>query len=166
MLHHSISSSKRRNKRWLHFQGVSLPEGAADKGGYFWAGGITQTIVKLEPDHFITTNKVSYPEQVPFKAATDAEERTCPGFTLKDSEVYMNHVLEKDNSRTCLLGVKYNDSHTGRTYMQTHAGWVKASGKGWIVYLQPGHSIRDLENPTFARILLNAVLWKPTAHEP
>jgi len=161
VLHHSISSGKRKNKQWFSFLGITLPEADVNAGGYKWIEGITQQIVNLAPEHFITTHNISYPEQVPFKAAGETNEQTHPGFTLKQSEVYLNHVLTKDKSRTVLLGLKYSDRDSGKTYMQSHAGWVKASGKGWIVYLQPGHDLHDLTHPTFERILLNAVVWKP-----
>jgi len=161
VLHHSISSGKRKNKEWFKFLGVTLPEADVDAGGYKWIEGITQQIVNLAPDHFITTHKVSYPEQIAFKAPRDAKEKTLPGVTLEHSEVYINHVLAEDTTRTRLLGFKYTDKDSGKTYMQTHTGWFKSAGKGWVIYLQPGHSLHDLTNPTYERILLNAVIWKP-----
>lgn len=161
VLHHSISSGKRKNKEWFGFLGVTLPEADVNAGGYKWIEDITQLIVNLAPEHFITTHKVSYPEQVTFKAVGETNEQVIPGFTLKESEVYLNHVLTEDQTRTRLLGLKYTDEDSGKTYMQSHAGWVKRSGKGWIVYLQPGHDLHDLTNPAFGRILLNAVVWKP-----
>ena len=161
VLHHSISSGKRKNKDWFTFLGVTLPEADVDAGGYKWIEGVTQQIANLAPDHFITTHKVVYPAQVAFKAASDTQERTLPGVTLNESEVYINHVLADDKARTRLLGFKYTDKNSGKTYMQTQSGWVKPSGKGWIVYLQPGHSLHDLKDPTYERILLNAVIWKP-----
>jgi hypothetical protein len=161
VLHHSISSGKRKNRDWFKFLGVTLPEADVDAGGYKWIEGVTQQIVNLSPDHFITTHKVVYPEQVAFKAAGDPRERTLPGATLKESEVYINHILDDDKARTRLLGFKYTDRNSGKTYMQEQSGWIKPSGKGWVIYLQPGHSIHDLKDPTFERILLNAVTWKP-----
>jgi len=161
VLHHSISSGKRKNKLWFNSLGVALPEGDVNAGGYKWIEGITQQIVNLAPDHFITTQKVNYPEKVAFKSPADSKEKVLPGFTLKESEVYLNHVLAKDKTRTHLLGLKYTDKDSGKTYMQAHAGWIKTSGKGWIVYLQPGHDLHDLTNPVFERIVVNAVVWKP-----
>ena len=160
VLHHSISSGKRKNKDWFKFLGVTLPEADVDAGGYKWIEGVTQQIVNLAPDHFITTHKVVYPEQVAFKSASDTKERTLPGVTLNESEVYINHILAEDKTRARLLGFKYTDRNSGKTYMQTQSGWVKPSGKGWIVYLQPGHSLHDLKNPVYERIVLNAVIWK------
>jgi len=159
-LHHSISSGKRKNKDWFRFLGVSLPEGDFSQGGYKWTEGVTLDIVNLAPDHFITTHKVSYPERIAFKTSASAgEEKAMPGFTLRDSEVYLNHVLAE--ARTLLLGLRYTDAKSGQVYMQSHAGWVKPSGKGWIIYLLPGHSVRDFENLAYGRIVLNAVIWKP-----
>lgn len=159
VLHHSISSMKRRNAEWFKFLGVSLPEGSLDQGGYKYTEGISMDIVNLAPDQFITTNKVAYPERIAFRAVDSSQEKMLPAVTLEDSEVYLNHVLI--GPRTVLLGVKFTDAQSGNVYMQSHAGWVKPSGKGWIIYLMPGHSVRDLENPTYQRILLNAVIWKP-----
>jgi len=159
VLHHSISSGKRKNKEWFRFLGVTLPEGDVGKGGYKWTEGITQQIVNLNSSHYITAYGVQYPEQVAFKRAPDAKEEVLPGLTLTDSEVYVNHQLE--GPRTTLLGFKYTDAKSGQTWMQPHAGWCKPSGKGWIIYLQPGHGVADLSNPPFERILLNAVVWKP-----
>ncbi len=160
VLHHSISSGKRKNRQWFSFLGVTLPEGDVSRGGYQWTEGVTLQIVNLAPDQFITTNRVSYPERVAFQSpAVGPETKTLPGFTLTDSEVYLNHVL--DGPHTLLLGLKYTDGKTGRLFMQTHAGWFRPDGKGWIVYLMPGHSARDFENPAYRRIVVNAVLWKP-----
>ena len=33
--------------------------------------------------------------------------------------------------------------------------------KGWIIYLMPGHTQKDFENPTYSRIVLNAIIYKP-----
>jgi hypothetical protein len=159
VLHHSISSGKRKNKEWFKFLGVALPEGDVTTGGYKWIEGITQQIVKLAPDHFITAHRVNYSERVPFKLAGDAQEESLPGFTLTDSEVYINHVLA--GPHTPLLGFKYADAKSGQTYMQARAGWCKPSGKGWIVYLAPGHGLEDLKHPAFQRIVLNALIWQP-----
>jgi hypothetical protein len=159
VLHHTISSAKRKNKEWFPFLGVTLPEGDVSQGGYQWTEGVTLDIVNLAPNHFITTNKVSYPAQIAFQTAASAGEEVLPGFTLADSEVYLNHVLS--GARTLLLGLKYTDARTGKLYMQSHAGWVMPSGRGWTIYLMPGHSTREFENPAFARIVANAVVWKP-----
>jgi len=43
--------------------------------------------------------------------------------------------------------------------MQDRAGWVKSAGKGWVVYLQPGHCEADFQHPIYRQIVLNALTW-------
>jgi hypothetical protein len=159
-LHHSISSGKRKNAQWFKFLGVALPEGDVSQGGYKWIEPVTLDLVRLAPGHFITTNQVNYPDRVDWpEASAEPGNRSLPGFTLHESEVYLNHVLTEP--RTQLLGFKFTDAKSGQVWRQDHAGWVKPAGRGWIVYLLPGHSLKDFEHPTYARIVLNAVTWKP-----
>ncbi|MGH9629157.1 MAG: ThuA domain-containing protein [Bryobacteraceae bacterium] len=47
----------------------------------------------------------------------------------------------------------------GMTIMQDRAGWVMQAGKGHVFYFQPGHFARDLENPAYSQILMNAIEW-------
>ena len=159
-LHHSISSGKRKNKEWFDFLGVSLPPGGVERGGYKWIEPAALEIVRLEPGHFITTNQVQYPDRVSWTGPGPQDgARLLPGFRLEDSEVYLNHVLT--GARTLLLGFRYVEPASGKVYRQSHAGWVRPAGKGWIVYLMPGHSPRDFEQPAYARIVANALVWRP-----
>jgi hypothetical protein len=160
VLHHSISSGKRRNPHWFSFLGVALPEGDVTQGGYKWIEGVKLELVNLNPRHFIMTNHVTYPERIIY-LSTNAPAATgsLSGFVLDDSEVYLNHVHE--GPRTLLMGLKYVDAKTAKTYMQDRAGWIKPAGKGQIIYLMPGHHKEDFQNPTYARIVLNAVIYKP-----
>jgi hypothetical protein len=158
LLHHSISSGKRKNAHWFSFLGVSLPEGDVNHGGYKWIEGVSLDLVNLNPNHFIMTNKVTYPERVGFMSTNPPIRSSVAGLKLNDSEVYLNHVL--DPSRTLLMGLKFNDD-SGAAFMQTHAGWIKNAGKGTVIYLMPGHTKRDFENPTYGRIVLNAFIYKP-----
>jgi type 1 glutamine amidotransferase len=59
------------------------------------------------------------------------------------------------------MGLKYIDEKSGTTFMQSHAGWIKTAGKGTVIYLMPGHTRHDFENPTYGRIVLNAFVYKP-----
>lgn len=160
LLHHSISSGKRKNAHWFSFLGVALPEGEVAHGGYKWIEGVSLDLVNLNPNHFIMTNKVHYPEQVRYTNANPSFPRgDLPGFKLNESEVYLNHVL--DPSRTILMGLKFADEKNGTVYMQSHAGWIKSAGKGTVIYLMPGHTRHDFEIPAYSRIVLNAVIFKP-----
>jgi len=156
VLHHSISSGKRKNAHWFPFLGVALPEGDVTNGGYKWIEGVSWRLVNLNPNHFIMTNKVKYPER--FACGTNASPE-LPGFTLENSEVYLNHVHTEP--RTLLMGLCYTDSKSGATYSQERAGWIKPAGKGWVIYLMPGHRWSDFENVAYGRIVLNAVIFKP-----
>jgi Trehalose utilisation len=160
LLHHSISSGKRKNAHWFSFLGVSLPDGDVSHGGYKWIEGVSLDLVNLNPNHFIMTNKVTYPEHVAYLGPNPSVPHgSLPGFKLNESEVYLNHVL--DGNRTFLMGVKFTDEKSGAAYMQAHAGWIKPAGKGTVIYLMPGHTKHDFENPAYSRIVLNAVTYKP-----
>lgn len=158
-LHHSISSGKRKNLHWFKFLGVSLTEGDVNQGGYKWIEPVTLDFVGLAPDHFIMTNRVVWPKQITFKPEGASVESALPSFTLPGSEVYLNHTLTE--SRTILMGFKYTEARTGKTWMQNRAGWLRPAGRGWIIYFQAGHSAADFKEPAYARILVNAVVWKP-----
>lgn len=159
-LHHSISSGKRTNHLWFPFLGVRLPQGSLSQGGYTWVEPVAVEFVCVAPDHFIMTNQVVYPRQIPYRRGDGAEPETpLPGFRLTDSEVYLNHTFTAP--RTVLMGLKYTDAQTGQVYMQDRAGWLRGAGKGWIIYFQPGHSAADFEEPAYAQILANAVLFRP-----
>ncbi len=159
VLHHSISSGKRANKNWFRFLGVELPPGDVAAGGYKWTEDVTLDIVNLAPGHFITTNQVPSDLEIAYAAGGLGTPANRPGFRLEHSEVYLNHALT--GPHTLLLGLKYTDAQTGRTWMQSHAGWLRPAGKGWIFYFLPGHSVRDFQHPAYRRILLNAFQYKP-----
>ena len=159
LLHHSISSGKRSNRHWFSFLGVTLPEGGLDQGGYKWIEPAAFDLVNLAPGHFIMTNRVTYPLNVPYTSTNAPGAGSRPAFRLEHSEVYLNHVLA--GPRTVLMGLKYRDEKTGVVYMQDHAGWTKPAGKGRIVYLMPGHRKEDFEDPAYSRIVLNAVIYRP-----
>ncbi len=160
VLHHSISSGKRKNRRWFSFLGVALPEGELNHGGYKWIEGVDFDLVNLATNHFIMTNKLSYPKCISFASASATNSpRTLPVFTLHDTEVYLNHVHTEPHE--LLMGLKYTDAKTGITYAQDRAGWAKRAGKGWIIYFAPGHTQHDFEDPNYGQLVVNAVIWRP-----
>ena len=77
LLHHSISSGKRKNQRWLPWLGVELPDKPYEQGGYKW----------IDPADFEMFN-------------TRGER-----MEFHHSEVYMNHVLS--GPRTLLWSIRY-----------------------------------------------------------
>jgi len=156
VLHHSIASRKRENKYWLPFLKIDLPKGAFEEGGYKWIDPVTLEIVNLAPKEYITSHKVNYESRIRY-ASSDlgGGDRDYPGFKLENTEVYLNHLLT--GPRKILLGLKYSDPKTGKTYMQDTAGWYLKGGMGWAVYLLAGHSAREFEHPAYGQIVVNAI---------
>lgn len=158
LLHHSISQGKGKNKYWFPFLGMRLTPGDPEKGLYKWINPATYTVVNLAPDNYITSHNVKYPARVRYKSSDlGTPEREYPAFTLENSEVFLNHAFTDGKEKTILLGFKWQDPKTGKVWMQDRAGWYKAAGKGWVIYLQPGHAVSDIENSTYSQIVLNAV---------
>jgi hypothetical protein len=149
LLHHSISSGKRKNQYWTPFVGVVLPWGEFADGGYRWIDPVTLEIANLAPGDYITSHKIQYDAKVAWKKGE------CPGFTLANTEVYLNHNFTAP--RKILLGLKYADAQSGKTYLQDTAGWVKRAGKGWLVYFMAGHSVAEFQHPIYSQMVLNAV---------
>lgn len=167
-LHHSISSGKAKNKYYFDFLGVRLPGGeiskdAAPPGGHYaWRHDQDFAVVNLNPRHYITSHDVAWPEKITYRRSSGpGAEREHPGITLKNAEPYMNVEFSDGKEKTVLLGFKYLDDRNGALFMQDTEGWVKPSGKGWIVYLQPGHTVAEFQVPTIAQMVLNAITWRP-----
>lgn len=169
-LHHMISSGKSKNRYYfdflgVHMDGIDLARQPAEPGGHYaWREGIRQTVVNVNPKHYITSNGIRWPEKTDF-AATGSQlgGKECPALTIEDSEVYMNVKFSDGADKTILLGFKYLDDRNQVLHQQLTSGWIKPSGKGWIVYLQMGHSAHEYEIGAVAQIALNAVTWKPKA---
>ncbi|WP_159475065.1 ThuA domain-containing protein [Dyadobacter sp. 3J3] len=157
LLHHSISSMKRKNAEWFPFLGVELPKGDISDGGYSYVGDISMEVVNLFPRHFITTHKISYPEKISYRRESENEEKQLKGYPLFHTEGFVNHKLS--GHKTILMGFKFTDKK-GKTWMQDRAAWCMKAEKGWIFYLQPGHAMTDFENTINARIVMNAVIYK------
>jgi hypothetical protein len=175
-LHHMISSGKSKNKYYFDFLGVRMTEiekarEAAEPGGHYaWREPVDITVVNLNPSHYITSHDVTWPDKTKFSVDPAAvgtakgTEREYPSFTQR-GEAYMN-VFFTDTDKTVLLGLKYLDDRNNAQYMQQAEGWLKPAGKGWIVYLQPGHFKEEFERPAVAQMILNAITWhtgSPTA---
>jgi len=122
---------------------------------------ITQHIVNINPDHYITSHNVTYPEKIEY---TSPERETIkgeyPAFALNDSEVYINQQDTDPEGRVMLLGFYFEDKKENRTVMQDRAGWLRKKGDGWLIYFQPGHSPAEFEEPVYLQILLNALTWE------
>lgn len=160
LLHHSISSGKRKNKDWFAFLGLDLPKAGESAPAYSYIHEISMDMVNLAPRHFITTHKVTYPKKIEYQRENATKPKQLPGFTLANTEVYLNHQLL--TPRTTLLGFKMTDK-SGKEWVQDRSAWCMPVEKGWVFYSQPGHTTQDFEDPTYVRILTNAVIYKPEA---
>jgi len=162
VLHHSISSGKRKNKYWFDFLGIKLPEGSWEKGGYKWIEPVSQKVVNINPSHYITSHEVKYDGRISFESEK-VKRGLYSYFTLKkNSEVYLNHTFTDGKEKTLLLGFVYDGERIGgKKVMQNTSGWLKKVGKGWLIYLQPGHLVDDIQSKAYRQIIVNAIRWKP-----
>jgi type 1 glutamine amidotransferase len=139
LLHHSISSGKRKNKDWLPFLGVVLPERPLDLGGYKY----------FDPADFQLVNV----------APSDPVMKGAPNtIDIWESEVYINQELTPN--RMTLLSIRYTEPKSGLTYEQPTGGWYLRTGKGDVFYFMAGHKASDFEQPAYAQIIANAVLYR------
>ena len=157
VLHHSISSGKRKNKDWFSFLGLELPKADEVAPAYKYIDDMNMDLVNLAPKHFITTHKVSYPGKVNYQREGTSKYKQLSGFNFPKTEVYLNHHLL--TPRTILLGFRFIDPE-GKEWMQDRSAWCMKVGKGWLFYSQAGHYAQDFADPTYARILANAVIYK------
>ncbi len=157
VLHHSISSGKRKNKDWFSFLGLELPKADEAAPAYKYIDDMNMNIVNLAPKHFITTHKVDYAKKIKYQPEGASKAKNLPGFNFPKTEVYLNHHLL--TPRTILLGFKFTDP-SGSEWMQDRSAWCMKAGKGWVFYSQAGHYAEDFADPTYARILANAVIYK------
>jgi len=96
LLHHSISSGKRKNQDWLPWLGIELPDKPYEQGGYKWIEG------------------------------TDFEFFNKRGETIefRDSEVYLNHVFKTPRTLIWSLRYKGMEQPTGAWYKKSGKGEV------------------------------------------
>lgn len=179
-LHHMISSGKAENRYYFDFLGVRLDEPKASPNpvspgaGYGWytggkgetgkgEPGIRQTIVNLNPGHFIVSHDVQWSGTSRYQSSDNLTvAKEFPSLELPKSEAYMNVKFTDGREKTVLLGYIFTDPRTGTHFEQDRSGWTKKSGAGRIVYLQPGHFPDEYANPNIAQMVLNAVLWDGT----
>ncbi|MGA0560653.1 ThuA domain-containing protein [Larkinella sp. VNQ87] len=157
VLHHSISSAKRKNAEWFPFLGVTLPQKDVNEGGYKYVGDISMEVVNLAPRHFITTHQIRYDTTLSYQREEQTAMTAYPGIVLHKTEGFLNHQLS--SPKTVLMGYKFRDA-TGKLWMQDRATWYMPTEKGWVFYSQPGHAVSDFENPHYARVILNMVTCK------
>lgn len=171
-LHHSISSGKARNEFYFDFLGIQLDHPEFSRHpvkpgeGYGWyhdgENGITLILVNLNQHHYITNHNIEWGPTVGYVSSDGpAAEGQFPSISLPKTEVYMNHKFTDGREKTVLCGLKYYDPRNGELFMQDRAVWLKPYGQGQIIYILPGETPADYENPRIAQMILNAIVWAP-----
>ncbi len=166
LLHHSISSGKAENPHYFNFLGIRLdapeksPHPVLPGEGYGWVDPVTLTLVNLNPRHFITSNKIDWPDTVVYTSSdAPATEEYFPALKLEHSEAYLNHKFTDGRTKTVLCGIKFFDERNGELFMQDRGAWYKDHGDGRVFYFMAGHAENDFENKNYAQMILNALLW-------
>ena len=167
VLHHALASAKMANPGWLDFLGVKLyPRNHADHP-WLVSGDVTHTMVRLIPDHFITTRKMKYDRRVEYQSPTRPSVKgTFDAFDLPETEIFHNQRLVDRPDRVCLFGYKQADE-VARTLpdnipaMEDTSLWYMPTGRGWTFYLQAGHTTRDFMQPNFQQLIRNCLDWQP-----
>lgn len=158
VLHHGMASGKMRSRRWMPFLGVRIVT-APDPNQWAVLRGDFH-LVNLNPGHYVTAHQVRYPETVAYTPSdAPSAEQNLPSIRIPDTEIFLNQIFTDGRAKTVLFGFKAEVG--GRIHMQDRAGWLMPAGRGHVFYFQPGHQARDFDHPVYARILLNAVEWKP-----
>ncbi len=171
-LHHMVSSGKAENKYYFDFMGLRLeepkssPQPKVPGAGYGWytggkgEPGIQQTLVNLNPTHFIVSHDVTWSATAHYQSSDTLDiARDYPAIALPKAEAYVNVKWTDGREKTVLFGFSYTDPRNQAHFEQDRAGWTKPAGAGRIVYLQPGHFAEEYENPNIAQMVLNAIVW-------
>ena len=161
VLHHGIASGKVENPEWLRFTGIYIAPN--DDLNHPWrvVRG-THTLVNLQPNHYIASHNVKYDRMIDYQSSDSPSlPHKYPALDLHDTEVFLNQHFTDGREKTVLFGFRCRDEETRKEIMQDRSGWYKPVWKGWLFYLQPGHSESDFRNRNYAQILLNCLGWKP-----
>jgi len=165
VVHHALASAKMQNPRWLAFLDIKIVPKTAPDAPWFVSADIAFTVVNLAPKHYITSNGVEYDKTAAYRSTNRKElNGEFPAFVLEQSELFHNQQNMDADAKIPLLAYQMDATQAGElpsnvpAFDET-AGWLKKTGKGWTVYLQPGHAPTDFQHPAFGRILLNALDW-------
>ncbi|MCZ6634568.1 MAG: hypothetical protein O7G87_14280 [bacterium] len=162
VLHHGIASGKLKSPEWLDFVGIHIEPKDAPVNPWTLMVDLTHTLVNLNPDHYITSHNITYPETCDY-TSSDAPSYpvTRPAVTFHGTEFFKNQHFADGRDKTVLFGTRAEVPDTGEVIMQDRGGWLKPKGNGWLFYFQPGHLPADFENPIYRQIIHNCLTWTP-----
>jgi len=119
VLHHGIASARVNNPEWLKMAGIWLNPRNHPTAPWRVIGNTTHTIVNLQPDHYITSHRVQWPQTIEY-TPSDAPSvaQKLPAIALADTEVFLNQHFTDGRAKTVLLGFHCVDPATGEVFMQ------------------------------------------------
>ena len=162
VLHHGLASAKMRNPAWMRLAGMYIAPRNDPNHPWRVIDETTHTLVNLRPGHYITSHKVKYDREVEY-VSSDAPSRPAklPALDFKNTEVFLNQHFTDGRAKTVLFGFRCEREGGGKAIMQDRGGWYKRAGRGWLFYLQPGHTASDFRNPNYRQIIRNCLTWRP-----
>lgn len=169
-VHHMVSSGKLKNRYYFGFLGLHMDnierarEPSEPGTHYMWREPVDKIVVNLAPDHYITSHDIEWPDTVTVRPSDvpGARAQEYPSITMPRTEVYSNVKRTDGNEKTLLLGYIYTDDRNDVTHAQATDGWIKATGDGHVVYIQPGHFVEEFKDPgnMLNQLILNAINWQ------
>jgi len=93
-----------------------------------------------------------HPDQCPVKVSFSNDHlltKGCSDFTLVDEHYFMD--MNDDNIDVFVTTESEHGSQPG--------GWIKKQGKGRVCVITPGHNLEVWLEPSFQRLLKNAIGW-------
>ncbi len=161
VMHHGISSQKRKVPEWLDLLGIFLPEKEQEPENFYtWIHDRDYFLVNLNPNHYITSNKVTWPTTVDYRSSDSPSRKVnYPAWEIKNSEVFLNHHFQDGREKVILCGFMFQDPQNGEIFMQDRGGWYKRSGRGWVFYFQPGHTPIEFQERNYCQMILNCMTW-------
>lgn len=86
--------------------------------------------------------------------------RCFPAKILKNVAACFTHTFTDGRVKQVIFGLKYQDPHTEQLFMQDRVLWLKQDGQREVLYLIPGESASDSQNPFIQQSILNALYWQ------
>jgi hypothetical protein len=162
VIHHGISSGKKKTKGWYDFLGVNLDQNKAIANTYYWLHDVDFSFVNLQPRHYVTSHNVEYEKKIAYTPSDQpSEAKEYPSIRFIQSEVFVNHQFTDGREKTVLFGFQFTHPDTGEVIAQDRSGWYKKKGDGWVFYMHPGHRVEDFQHDSYCQILMNCFTWKP-----
>ena len=150
ILHHGIASAKVRSRRWLPFAGIAiLPRDHPSHPWRVLRGNVE--VVNLHPGHYVTTHRIEYPQSVLYRPSDEpSTSQSLDGFTLSDTEMFLNQHFMDGRRKTVLLGAQVEVD--GETYRPRPCGMADVQrGRGTSSTSNKGTAPRIFETRRFCK---------------